>query len=277
MSFLNLKRKIVKVRDRKVDVPLSLSERLEKAIKEFFPKDGSWSSSEYTYFRDSLIGNLRNNFWLAKKISEKYNISLDDAITFVENSIPFQEERDNYEQRIIKWQIEWMINGGAGWLVPKGYGDDFVVFNEDIDIAFRLGIVNTLISIGMNREAIEKGIESNASLWRRQIMEKAFKNRYEPSLRFMLYADSISACPREYIDAWVKLRLYEYYRRHKNSVDRYGSGVPEMNISLEEVQKLQAFLSAFHKERMAYLDDFEKNGKKSTFSLARNLTNINNN
>ncbi len=280
MGIFNFRRKIISLRNlkqniirRKINSSLTLEERLVNATKEFFPESGSWGSSEFSCFKNSLIGNLRNNSWLAQHLMEKelQDVPLNIILDFVENSYFFHEERDSYEQRIVKWQIEWMMSGGEGWLVPKGYDNDFFFFNEDIDIAFRLGILNTLRAIGMDKRVIEKGIEINASLWRRQNMERAFRNRYEPTLSFMFNTDEIVKCSEEYLNAWVRVRLYEYYQAHRDSVDIYGSIVPEMQISSEEVQDLRLFLNKFHDERMAYLKDLKENGNKRPFMLARNL------
>ena len=50
------------------------------------------------------------------------------------------------------------------------------------------------------------------------------------------------------------MRRYEYYQRHKNSVDLYGFVLPDMLMSKEEVAELKIYLDAKQKGRKQYLE-----------------------
>ena len=54
---------------------------------------------------------------------------------------------------------------------------------------------------------------------------KSDKNLEEPS--------------QEHYEKWMKLRLYEYYIEHKDSVDKYGEILPEMQMTESEVIELK--------------------------------------
>lgn len=237
----------------------SIKERLERTTKEMFPEEGSWRSSEFGRPENSLIGHLRDDKWLAYKLQ---SLGLEDIyfgtiFSYVKNSDIFKSERDAYEQRIVKWQINWMVNGGEGWLASEEFGGDFIGFDKNCDIGFRLGILNTLEAIGMDHEAIERGIEENASLWREKEIRSAFINNYEPIIELGSLLGEMVPAPEEHKNAWMKMRLYEYYKDHKDSIDKYGEVTPEMQMSDEEVENLKLYLEKLHEDRMAYLEELK--------------------
>ena len=157
-----------------------------------------------------------------------------------------------------------MIGGGEGWLVSEEFGGDFIIFDENCDIGFRIGIIKTLEAIGMNTEAIEQGIEENACLWRNQEMASAFRNTYSPILGFTdVKLKEMEPISEEHKNAWMKLRLYEYYQAHKSSVDKYGIVTPEMEMSEEEVRCLREYLTKMHEKRITYLEDLKNKAKSS--------------
>ena len=63
---------------------------------------------------------------------------------------------------------------------------------------------------------------------------------------------------QEHYEKWLKLRLYEYYMEHKDSVDKYGEVLPEMKMTESEVMELKKWLETAHEERMKNIDEFEK-------------------
>ncbi len=246
-----------------------LEEKLEEATKMMFSGDGSWSATEFSRPKYSLIGHLRDDIWLASRLQEfgLRDIFFGTLLNYVKSSPIFKAERDSYEKRVIKWQISWMISGGDGWLVSEEFGEDFIRFNENCDIGFRRGIIRTLEAIGMNIDAIEQGIEENAYLWRNQEMSSAFRNTYEPILGFVSEKfEDMKPVSEEHKNTWMKLRLYEYYQAHKASVDKYGVVTPEMEMSEEEVQSLREYLAKKHEERMVYLEELKTRPKPSGIS-----------
>ncbi len=244
---------------------------LEDAIKNLFPKDGLWFSCCFTksdtYEFRFLPCHLRDNNWLAKTIQAHNNlkyISYDKILNFINNSELFNELRHNYELEIVRWQIDWMINDGEGWIVDMEMGGSYYIRTEVCDIAFRKGIVATLSAIGMNKEVIEEGIEKNAGMWREFFMNKAFKNKFDD---FFYFFEGPS---EEHKKNWLKYRKYEYYCDHKKSVDLYGLSQNYNDLSEaiqmtpEEVKELKKVLEKQNKDRLDYI---EKN--KNTFAPKR--------
>lgn len=244
--------------------------KLKNATYALFPKTGAWSSDKFKKGDDSLQAHLRDSLWLTRELKKYLNDVDEDTIrVFVESSQFFKEMRENYEQLVVKWQIEWMVSGGENWLVSDEYGGDFIEFDPLCDIGFRKGILDTLLAIGMNEEAIEEGIEKNAGLWRDAYMKKAFRNKYEPIDLFTRKSDEpFIPTTEEHLEKWLRLRRHQYYQVHKKSVDAYGIYKNGMNIGdEEELRKLSEELAKLDMERMAYLKYYNENSKIVPFSL----------
>lgn len=263
---------------------------LEKATLNFFPKEGVWYSYCFRRPKDLEIGNLpchlRDDLWLAKMIKKDqklFYISTNKILQFVKTSPFFQEKRHEYEQEIVKWQIDWMINDGENWIADEKYGGDIVFLTPVCDLGFRKGVVDTLSRIGINLDAIEEGIEKNANMWRDSFMNRAFHNKYDPILldfRAYLRENDESIIKKgldqvdlEFKEKWLKLRKYEYYQKHKDSVDKYGIVEPDMILSNEEVAELKIYLEQKHNERMMQIEQY-KQEKYETTEQPKVLTKI---
>lgn len=248
-----------------------LNEILENSIKTFFPEKGNWWSTCFDkpkeYVMRNLPCHLRDNKWLAKMLQIKYNlsyISFSKILDFINNSKLFNELRHNYELEIVRWQIDWMRHGGENWIIDESLGGDEFDWTPLCDIAFRKGIVDTLTAIGMNHEVIEEGIEKNSNMWRDSYMSLAFDREFNNDI---LWYD-IEPAEKEHKENWLKMRRYEYYHKHKKSVDNYGIVLPEMAMSDEEAAKLHIYLTRKNAERKNYIEECKVNpSKKKTLNL----------
>ena len=227
---------------------------LEKATLEFFPKNGEWYSSCFgrptKLAMINLPCHLRDDVWLAKMLRIEQNLfHISDAkvLNFVRTSQFFQDKRHEYELEIVKWQIQWIVNGGESWICDDKYGGDFVYITPVVDLGVRKGVVDTLSKIGMNKAVIEEGLEKFSDLWRERLMLQAFRNEYEPVV--FLSKSQVPPAEEEHKQNWLKMRRYEYYQKHKNAVDLYGVVSPDMLMSKEEVEELKLYLNSKHKER----------------------------
>ena len=237
---------------------------LEEKVKEFFPETGHWNSICFKKSKElsrcNLPCHLRNYKWLAKLIKQYYELDIprNKIELFLKTSEIFEEERHNYEQKIVKWQIEYMKNGGEGWLAES----DFILMTDHCDIGFRNGIVNTLKAIGIDEEAIEKGIETNASLWRDFYMESAFYNKYDHIWgAYFRDPDAVlEPVDPEFKEKWLQLRKYEYYQDHKSSVDKYG--VVEVEMTQKELEILRYQIQLFHNKRLQQLENYNNLSRK---------------
>lgn len=273
-SEINLVQIEEKAEKSDAKVPIDVTSSLEKATLEFFPKTGEWWSNCFRRPIELGMANLpchlRDDVWLAKMLKKDQNLfymSYSKILDYVKTSQFFQEKRHEYELEIVKWQINYMRNGGDGWICDDNYGGDICFLTPVCDLAFRKGVVDTLSKIGMNKDVIEEGLEKFADLWREIYMSSAFRNEYEPV--FYLSAAQVEPAEEEHKENWLKIRRYEYYKRHKKSVDLYGSISHDMLMSMEEVAELREYLDNKHQERKQYIDEVKSSGYGNARTLKK--------
>lgn len=264
---------------------------LEKATLNFFPKEGTWYSECFRQPHDLNMTNLpchlRDDLWLAKMLKRNqklFYMSTNRVLQFVKTSPFFQEKRHEYEQEIVKCQIDWMRSDGENWIIDEDYGGDFVFLTPVCDLGFRKGVVDTLLKIGMSIDVIEEGIEKNADRWRDSFMSSAFSNEYEPVFlniglgNFLekkehqkVERKTLEPADQEFKEKWLQMRKYEYYQRHKDSVDKYGVVEPDMILSENEVEELREYLQKKHTERKTQIEQYEqeRNANKSQQRILR--------
>lgn len=288
-SLLNLKKRIknINVKDEnseeilRISNPKAVNKILEQATIDFFPKDGSWYINCFKRSNSlemcNLPCHLRDDEWLANMLRNNqklFYLNYDQILNFVKKSDFFHQKRHDYEQEIVKWQIDWMKNDEANWICNQGYETDLCFISPICDLCFRKGIVDTLSKIGLDIETIEEGIEKNSSMWRDYFMERAFCIEFEPlfyelhgcdlnmekSLKNIKQLESIDYKHKE---NWMKIRKYEYYQNHKNSVDKYGIVEPEMMISSKEASELKVYLNNKSIERKHLIEEYKKELYKS--------------
>lgn len=248
---------------------------LTNTINNFFPTTGSWGSSCFRRPNEILQSNLRNNKLLAKKILREANLApeyYNQVLCFINSSDLFKEKVHEYEQTIVKWQINFIKNGGENWICDEKLGGDLCLMLPYCDIAFRKGVVDTLIAMGMNKEAIEEGLEKNADMWRDLFIERAFWTKYEPIQINYLGRENFEPLPEanlEHKQAWIKMRKYEYYCDHKKSVDLYGVVEPDMLLTQEELINLKSYLDIENAKRLEVIEQ-HKNKRSRTKTLTPN-------
>lgn len=241
---------------------------INEEIENIFPSNGRWSNSCYDQptklVKANLPCHLRDNEWLSEymeyQLYEKgINIASHTIKSVIDNSERFAELRHNYELEIVRWQIDWMSHGGGNWLMPEGYDEISLLISSSVDKMFRKGVVKTLSAIGINRDAIEEGIEKNSDMWKDKYMELSFEHAFEP----VFYDKPAPAkASKEHLDNWMKLRKYEYYMDHKDSVDKYGEVTPEINLSTQDAEMLKNTVLQQNAQRYKLLEDWENNTPK---------------
>lgn len=236
---------------------------LEEEIKDFFPNKGVWYSncfrqpSEVGY--DNMPCHLRDNAWLSELLHRELNekgiyIPQHTIKKFMDNSENFANLRHEHELRIVKWQINWINNGGK-WLMPKGTDEFSLLVSEDVDKIIRGRVSKTLKAIGMDGEVIEEGLEKYADIWRPSAMSTGFGNKYEPVVFMVGTPDKAD---EEHKQNWISDREYRYYQAHKNSVDNYGIKTPAMQMTPEEHAKLVTVLEKQNEQRDRFIEQWRK-------------------
>lgn len=236
---------------------------LETEIETFFPITGRWGSNCFRKSNELRFGNLpchlRDNSWMSsllhKVLLENKGVYIPQQTIkiFMDKSDKFNELRHNYELEIVRWQIDWMRNDGEGWLIPKGYDDFSIMVSPDAVEIFRGGVVRTLTAIGMDLEVVEEGIEKNADMFRERYIRAGFRNEFEPVL---YHHGSPVPADEEHKQNWLKAKRYEYYCKHKQSVDKYGEPHPDMLITSEEIKYLYDVLPAQNVARRKVIEEW---------------------
>lgn len=226
------------------------TDEMKKVTMEIFAGDGEWSricfSKDQKVALYNLPSHLKDVKWLAKLLKtyeSLKDVNMCNLLYYVSTSDFFQNMRHLYELKIVRWQISSMLNDGDGYLVPCKYDSEWFFGEKDIDLAFRESVVLTLTAIGMDKEVIEEGLEKYADLWRDKMMLRAFYNQNH--LRGYITEDP----SKEYQDAWLKLREYEYYENHRDSVNRYGKVTEAMQMNFEEKMALQKIVKKYLEQR----------------------------
>ena len=236
---------------------------LDNEIQNFFPESGWWGRScfqqPFNYSKSYLPCHTRDFYWMSKlleiTIAEKGILIPQKKIqNFLENSPTFNKLRHDYELKIVSWQIDYMNNGGSGWLIPDGFDDLSLLISQDVDEMFRGGIVITLEKINLPLEIIEEGIEKYADQWRDRYIKIGYSNEYEPCIPFK---GTPPVTDSSHKNNWIKLKLYQYYQNHKSSVDKYGVVTPEMQMSEKEVQELRKKLFIQNEKRKAFISEWD--------------------
>ena len=245
---------------------------LEEEIKGFFPNSGAWKDNCFGrpegVWYSNLPCHLRDNDWMSQLL---HNVLKDKKIyikqqvikQFMDNSEAFADLRHKHELRIVEWQINWVMSGGANWLAPNGSDEFSLLFSEDYDKIVRGGIVKTLNAIGMDGEVIEEGLEKYADDWRLSSMERGFAHKYEP-VAFMV--GTPEKADKEHKRNWIANREYEYYQRHKKSVDTYGTKTPAMEMTPEEHAKLVSVLEKQNNQRSRIVEQCRIEGQSEFYS-----------
>lgn len=239
-----------------------LNKILDEEIKNFFPEDGQWDA--LCFDRPEEINcaylpcHLRDNSWMSKLMERKLSfkgikINSEYIEKFMNNSKTFEELRHDYELKIVDWQIEW-TQRRDDWIKIYEFQDEKeTLFCDDADKKFRNEVVEILISIGMDREVIEEGLEKYSKLWRDYCMKLSFLHRYDPEF----FVESTHYDNYNHEKNWMKMRNYQYYQEHKESVDKYGKISDGMLMSKEEAKKLERILKKQNKKRSLYLKSKE--------------------
>lgn len=244
---------------------------LSNEIETFFPTNGRWVSSCFNQSKklryENLPCHLRDNGWMSSFL---HNILLYDKgiyipeqsiKTFMDYSVRFNELRHNYELEIVKWQIGCMGKGVGNWLTAKGVGNLSLLSGSDAVEIFRDGVVRTLTAIGMNAEVVEEGIEKNADMFRERYILVGFRNEFEPVL---YHGGFLPPADENHKQNWLRVKRYEYYRKHRQSVDKYGSAYPDMRMGKTEANNLYGVLAEQNEARKKVIEERNKKFNNSS-------------
>jgi len=253
---------------------------LEEEIQNFFPTKGGWYSSCFEQPKEIAYKNLpchlRDNKWMSQLLCNVLNdkgiyIPQRTIKNFMDSSEIFDNLRHEHELKIVKWQIDYMSNGGEGWLIPKGFDEFSLLFSEDVDKMFRGGVVKTLSAIGMDGEVIEEGVEEFADMWRPRYMEMGFEHKFQP---VYYLKGTPEPYDKEHKENWLADREYQYYQEHKKSVDKYGTKTSAMCMTKEEHSKMVSVLEEQNAQRLEVINQWKDSSTTQSQYKSINLDDV---
>lgn len=248
-KLLKQLKKIRKIHNQRVKIEKRIEENLKKvkltqeetnlldeATKNFFPNSGRWSSSEFKKDENCILCHLRDDYWLAKEIKDEIelhnsnlNIDLYKVLKYVKKSGNFRFYRNEYELRIVYWQINYMLSPDSKEMINNEvvYDENFISFSQNCDIDFRKAVIDTLLTVGINESVIEEGLIKNANRWLDKMIEQSFINKYDKSSwnsKLLGNNGEIEIPPAlpEHKELWMLLRKCQFVEKYEDKIIKYG-------------------------------------------------------
>lgn len=218
--------------------------------------------AKHTYTDDYLPLHTRDNVWLTKYVTNviaeyepQQRLRAKHVENFVANSSAFDVMRNEYEQRVIRAQIPFLLNESTPNCLmdenccPYNYKD-----LPNFDQFFRNEVIRSMGRFGINEHNIEIALERNADLWRQQTMVQSFENAYYP-LSTDTYKSiapwwkAFNNLKQAHQAAWLKVREYEYYQDHHEIIDELGLATESMQMKPSELARAKKQLLKFERMR----------------------------
>ena len=216
------------------------------------------------YTEDYLPYHTRDNNWLARYAAKVVSAAEPQARlhgkyveNFVAESSAFDIMRREYEQRLVRAQIPYMLEKPT----PNGLMDINCCphnYNDvpNYDNFFRNEVIRCLSRFGIDDHSLEIALERNADLWRKQTMIQSFENVYYPLTvltdihkTILPWWRRVDKLKQAHQVVWLKVREYEYYQEHHDIIDELGLATENMLMKPNEVTKLRKNLVRFEHMR----------------------------
>ncbi len=242
-NYINIKTQ-KSSREYEPSMQLLTSQYIQPSVEKLFPKNPEINFYSYKksneFFSYNLPRHTRDKKWLAKYIAccmetKKVYVDYKLVLDYLQNSKEFDEKRHEYELNLVKYQILKYKNGE--WSSLPDHLKKFSLPSNSIpnkDLIFRQYVENSLQAIGLCKDVIEEGLEKYSNLWRDYYMGISYDYRY-------VYLERHKDEP-SHKSNWLAMRKYEYYLRHKASVEKYGQIDPCMLMEEGELKALKTTL-----------------------------------
>lgn len=203
-----------------------------------------------------LVYRISSNKWLVNYIQKvlqtrvpQENIKTSVIKRFVEQSVNFAAARDNFKQRYIRLNItEQMKYGKIENRLPLDHGYFYFIQYDDCDKIFREHLRCSMIIRGLDYQTVQLGIEANANLWRDQVMNQAFENKFNLYMTIIggknlgkrkIDRKVFCMLKQIYQENWKKIRMHEYYQLHHEFIDKLGLATRDMKLSPKKIERIK--------------------------------------
>ena len=248
---------------------------LDKSLDDIFPeitKKLLFDTIDHDeLIRENIVFNLENNEWLVNYLSSQSpSISKSAIKKYVEESINFNNKIHEYQLKIAKFIINDYNVWSKGFLNIDGKLEYLTI---ESDYAFRKSLSDTFKYLGFSYDRSEEAIETFSKNWRFPRMKLQFYNGFTGDV-VLVARETYSSHDPEFMENWLKIKEYDYYKKHKDSVDKYGSATPSMLMSDEEAMNLKnklVILSDERKKDMESAKEHMTNEEKALMKILKRI------
>ena len=233
--------------------------RLDRIIKKMLPE----ISFELLFeprdrkepINKNVVLNLENKEWFVNYLSSIFtNISKDKIEHYINTSTGFEKMIHDYQMEIARWVINYSNVYAKGFLKIDNRLKMSVV---ETDYAFRKSLSDSFKYLGFSYDRREEAIESLSKYWRSPRMRAFFYSAYAGDIA-LVARETYKKHDLNFRDNWLRLKEYDYYQKHKESVDKYSEPTPAMLMDKEEAEELKNMIIELSEERhreMEYAKD----------------------
>ena len=248
---------------------------LDKSLDDIFPeitKSLLFNTIDHDELtRDNIVFNLENNEWLVNYLSSQSpSISKSAIKKYVEESINFNNKIHEFQLKIARFIINDYNVWSKGLLNIDGKLEYLTI---ESDYAFRKSLSDTFKYLGFSYDRSEEAIETFSKNWRLPRMKLQFYNGFAGDA-VLVARETYSFHDPEFMENWLKVKEYDYYKKHKDSVDKYGSATPSMLMSDEEAMNLKnqlVILSDKRKKEMELAKENMTNEEKALMKVLKKI------
>ena len=209
---------------------------------------------------DELPFHLRDINWLTNYVIDYLHnaeptveFNAEEVKDFLQKSPAVKHARDNFEQSLIKSLIKCNLHTDkCNQSKNKISRSRNMICYEEL---FRNKILYSADTLGLDHHRAELTLETNAGLWRKEIMKRGFLEHY--------YSDSTQLNHKQYLawynlakkhfSKWFKCREFEYFDKHKNILNEANAVTDNMKIGYIRYACLSQELADLNNQRLQML------------------------
>ena len=225
-----------------------LAKYLYKLVINMFQKDKTFQQIIFDQKNDDKNSH---QFYSRKQPVIKY-----DTVKKFIMTPDFNQARDDFEQDLTRAFADYMVNNGNSQLLQQG---------NDADEEFRIKVIKTMQDIGVNPNNAEISLEKHADNWRQQTMTDVFYDIFsmapyiEKRLTDRVAWDKMLDERERFKPVWLQQRLYRYYQRHQDLIEKLNLVTPTMEISDSGLEILNQKVATFENNFQAFTGQPIKN------------------
>ena len=214
--------------------------------------------------KENVVFHLEDKNWLIQYISLNFQSISKGAIKkYVYESVFLENSIHEYQLQVARFIINDLNVTSKGYLKID---NDLILENVETDYALRKSLSDTFNYLGFSYERSEEAIEVYAQNWRSPRMRLLFYNAYAGNA-VLVARETYTPFDLYFRDNWLKLKEYDYYKKHKNSVDKYGEATSSMLMSDEEAEEMKSKIIEMSEKRYAEMEFYKENMTLKSSSL----------